>query len=1367
MNKLTSFVAFLTLAFVLSFSGTSSASHLSGGDLNYTCVGQDSFLVNFNLFRDCSGIGAPTNVTLDFGSTCGGNFTATLPLTASGAVEVSQLCGAQIGQSTCNGGNLPGNEWYEYETIVVLPPCDTWTISWDDCCRNTSLNIPTSAGDGFYIETTLNSLTSPCNSSPEFTAAPIPYVCVNQQVNYNYGVVEPDGDSLVYNLISARANTAFGNLVYGGVAGVSGTNPVPGIMLDSATGQLTFTPTLIGNWIIVVEVQEFDDNGNLLGTAMRDIQFVVQTCSNQVINPSTGLTSLTGNAMQIGPNAVEVCEGSSMCFQVTFDDPNMMDSLSYTSNVLTVLPGATVTATGTNPLVIDICWTAIPGSPTFNAFSIDISDNACPTASISSGVFEVHVITSTYAGLDQTICGTQTATLGATGGSSFTWTAVTGPPLVVGGNVSCDTCATFVASPTATTHYEVVSNLSGGCKNIDTVIVNVVPDFSWVLNQTDSTGCLLQEIGLEVVPTPAGAYSYNWSNAGFLDDPTIADPTVSIFAAGTTDFEVQITSPDGCVKYDTTSVTVSTSVVPNVNATASTMFPVCGDSVTLEAEFLNPLPTTCGISSAACAGTAQITVGNGTQFNFPNDYPAPFGNSFDAAKHQILFLASELQAMNFFGGQISELALFVNSVNGATVYENLTVKMRCTSASNLSSFSTGLSTVYQPTNTTITTGWNTLTFSDVYNWDGVSNLLVEFCFDNNGTPTTSNASTRYTTTPFNSVVYFRNNNQAFLCNSTAVTGSSNQRPNMRFGFCHGAAPDSVYTYEWTPNTDIAAPDAKVTDAIAFNTTNYSVVVVDTVSGCSDTAAVTVSVNCGHCFAPDVTITPPTCPGDSDAVVIASPTIVLGRPVFMRWYDDSVGGNLIQTSMTSTNPDTITGLPAGTYRVVLFDTIVLGGCLDSTVFTITDPAPPLGLASSDTTLCIGGSASLNVVPSGGNGGPWTYQWSNGISMNDSSQMYTPPVDTFLVVTVTDTLGCVSEPDTINMTYLPPFTLTMSPDTSICAGASTVISASAIGGSGSGYTYSWVDDQGNVFVGDSITVTPTQGPTSYCVTVTDDCETPAETACIIVSWYADPVPDFSVDVTEGCYPVTVTFTNQTDPATVGTALWNFNDDGITSTSTDTASHTFSMPRCYDIQLTITSPEGCVRDTVKTDFICGRDYPTANFTFGPQPATILNPIIDFTNNSLDHVASEWTFFNINSETTSLDEHPSHTFPSENPGSYTTQLVVFNQFGCTDTTWNTVIIDGELLIYVPNAFTPNGDGINDIFMPVGEGIDLTAYELLIFDRWGQQVKAITNLFDGWDGKHQNGGDLKSGVYVWKLQAKSIYNGEKKEMIGHVNLIR
>jgi len=138
-----------------------------------------------------------------------------------------------------------------------------------------------------------------------------------------------------------------------------------------------------------------------------------------------------------------------------------------------------------------------------------------------------------------------------------------------------------------------------------------------------------------------------------------------------------------------------------------------------------------------------------------------------------------------------------------------------------------------------------------------------------------------------------------------------------------------------------------------------------------------------------------------------------------------------------------------------------------------------------------------------------------------------------------------------------------------------------------------------------------------------------------------------------------------------------------------------------------------------------------------------------------------------------------AEIPQDYVVTLYAYNVEGCYDSSFMTVTVYEDIIYYVPNAFTPNGDGTNDIFLPVlTSGIDLTTdYEFSIFNRWGEQVFMTTDPLQGWDGFYPNIGtfiDLEGtennkaqdGVYTWKIQFKALQNQDVRQINGHVTLL-
>lgn len=513
----------LSLFSAFFITNTAHASHVSGGDITYECIGPNQYEVTLTLHRDCSGITMSTSASVTFSNTCGLTSPGTLTLTlrdpnnlnntcssvATCNTEVSQLCPAQAGSSTCNGGSLPGMQEYIYKGIVTFPstPCNSWTVAYSLNARNASTNVTNSSSLNLYTETTINTLNDPCNNSAVFTAQPIPYICINTPVSYNLGTIDPDGDSLYYSLVSAKSAAAT-NVTYNG--GYSGTAPMPGMTINSSTGELNFTPTLIGNFIIVVQVEEFDFFGASLGTVKRDFQFIVQSCSNNPPDISSGaITNFSGTATQTGSNTIQMCAGESFTFDAIYTDPNLSDNLTLTTNITSTLPGSSFSFSGTNPLTGTFSWIA-PSSPgqTYS-FTVTINDGACPVPGINSYTYTISVGAGAYAGPDHTICTGNSVQIQSLNTTNPIWTSISGDPIIVGTNIDCDTCANPIVSPTQTTTYLVTSDsVAGLCNFTDTVIVTVLNALGPQI--PDTTVCPGQVVNIDV---GAGYTNYSWSPA--------------------------------------------------------------------------------------------------------------------------------------------------------------------------------------------------------------------------------------------------------------------------------------------------------------------------------------------------------------------------------------------------------------------------------------------------------------------------------------------------------------------------------------------------------------------------------------------------------------------------------------------------------------------------------------------------------------------------------------------------------------------------------------------------------------------------------------------------------------------------------------
>jgi gliding motility-associated-like protein len=178
-----------------------------------------------------------------------------------------------------------------------------------------------------------------------------------------------------------------------------------------------------------------------------------------------------------------------------------------------------------------------------------------------------------------------------------------------------------------------------------------------------------------------------------------------------------------------------------------------------------------------------------------------------------------------------------------------------------------------------------------------------------------------------------------------------------------------------------------------------------------------------------------------------------------------------------------------------------------------------------------------------------------------------------------------------------------------------------------------------------------------------------------------------------------------------------------------------------------------------------PVADFSMSPQPTTVLNGTIQFTDLSQGNPnAWSWSFGDVLNSSSTV-QNPTFTYTDS--GSYQVILTVTTQYGCTDTAMKTVRIDPDFVIFVPNAFTPNGNSENETFFPKGVGIDEDRFKMWIFDRWGNLIWETDRWGKGWDGRANGGEDIAQiDVYVWKIQVFD-YQGNEHSYVGHVSLIK
>jgi Secretion system C-terminal sorting domain len=581
---------------VLSSQLSLKASHSMGADITYDYLGGNQYRVTISFYRDCSGITPSTSLFVSvLSASCGQNLSLNATLQPGYPIEVSPLCAAQLPNSTCNGGTLPGVQQYVFSGTITLPmACNDWRFSFTECCRNSGITTLSSPGsENLYVEALLNNLSVVSNNSPNFTSLPVPYVCAGQSYIYNHGAVDPDGDSLVYSLINALGS-ATTSVVYGG--GFSGLVPMtssPAVSINPTNGNVTMNPTVPQIAVIAVRVDEYR-NGVLIGSSIRDIQVTVLSCTNN--SPNIGAINTVVNASQVGPYSIQVCPGQTLSFVIPGTDIDAGQNITFSWN--NGIPGGIfVGASGTSPRNATFTWTPTAADVGLNSLVVQLQDNGCPVLGSQTRAIDITVLQGTTAGPDLIYCtGGGPAQLNAIGGTTFTWNVLSGSA----GSLSCTNCANPTATPGVPTTYQVVSNLPGPCKNRDTVVVTPVATFALAMG-APQTICTGGSTTLLATPTPAGTYTYAWSPGTGLASTTIGNPAAN--PAASTTYTVTVTSTAGCRITGTQSVTVSPAVL-SVAPTASPTQSCAGAPVTLTSNTSSGDCNLYTVSNIAFAPTA-------------------------------------------------------------------------------------------------------------------------------------------------------------------------------------------------------------------------------------------------------------------------------------------------------------------------------------------------------------------------------------------------------------------------------------------------------------------------------------------------------------------------------------------------------------------------------------------------------------------------------------------------------------------------------------------------------------------------------------------------------------------------------------------
>jgi len=443
------------------------------------------------------------------------------------------------------------------------------------------------------------------------------------------------------------------------------------------------------------------------------------------------------------------------------------------------------------------------------------------------------------------------------------------------------------------------------------------------------------------------------------------------------------------------------------------------------------------------------------------------------------------------------------------------------------------------------------------------------------------------------------------------------------------------------------------------------------------------------------------------------------------------------------------LSAGSYTCTVTDA---NGCTSAASTQITQPTSfSVSITSNTLSACANTPINLNANGAGGTA-PYTYSWVSGPSTSAYTVNQANAGNYTYIMNAVDAFNCPATAN-IGLTFFPLPTVTATSAT-ICAGYTTAITASGAN------TYVW--QPGNI----TGSVYPFSSNTTQNISVIGTANGCSNTATTSV--FVNPNPSASINLgnATGCVPACVTFTAGNGSANITSYNWILNGAGITGSVN--GGYCFNEAASYTLGLTVMDGNGCT-STITPVNITIYPVPVADFNHAPiKPIVNQDPYVTFTDASWGATIVSWNWYFMNTaQYTSTQQNPQFSYTE--PGTYPVALVVKSDKGCIDTLVRPIVVGEDFGIYVPNAFTPNADGVNDVFQPKGFGV--VKYELNIFDRWGEKVFSTKTFDHGWDGTMQSRHDVKYGVleegtYTWLIDCTDVF-GKSHELKGHVVLMK
>jgi gliding motility-associated-like protein len=1019
-------------------------------------------------------------------------------------------------------------------------------------------------------------------------------------------------------------------------------------------------------------------------------------------------TSATDQIDVVGTSTVAVTPNFTLCEGTNLNlVSNAVGAISYSWNG----PG-TYTSLVQNPVVASV----LPSDAGNYNVVASFSNGAltCTTGAVSN--VSVVAISTVAVTLPNNICQNATANLSANavGAISYSWTG----PNAFSSNIAAPSITNIQTNGsgiyTATAMFSIgsVSCTTSATDQISVVgtsTVSVTPNYT-----------VCEASNLNLVSNAVGAVSYSWNGPGAYSS-VVQNPTVTpVLPSSAGNYTAIAYFTDGVLTCTTNAFSnVTVVATPTINVTVPAN--ICQNA-------------TANLSANAVGAISYSWAGPNA---FNSNIAAPSIPSIQTNGQGIytttaMFSIGTVSCTNTSTNQINVVG--TNTVSVAltnTICEGASLNLTSNALSAVSYSWNGpggyTSALQNPTISPIspsavgdytataffTNGNLTCTTSAVSNVSVVATPVVNVIVPAN---ICQNATANLSTNAIGAVSYLWNGPNGFTSN-LAATSIANIQPNGA-GIYTSTATFAIGSVSCT-NTGTNQINVVAINSITINSVTNGCALQDNVLQANSTGAVSYQWN---------------GPGGFTAAV-ANPT-------------------LINTPFSA----------AGIYTVTAFYSNGALTCTNSaSTNLIVNPVITFTLPTSQF-ICY--NASLTIP---GPAGASSYTWQNSTGVVSNSQnLFMPNVITSQAGTfsLTAQIGFCKTMQTTQVNLSVPINFFQAPSSiSMCKGDSVKLAVSSTGGSGN-YAYEWSP---SIYLSSSTgsvqTITP-MGTVIYNLFAYDiACPTYTIVRSFTVNVKQPPIPDLRLDKTTGCEPLCALYDSKLN-GNAASVVYDFG--GIKQIAGDNFTYCINTPGTYELNVITTGTNGCKGTFKYVDPIIVYPRPHADFTFLPQTPTLANNQVNFTPTELygKIISRNWMFAGTtkaNLDTTS-EQFPERLY--ENVGKFPVMLIEVTDKGCADTIFKLVEVIDDMSVYIPNTFTPNGDGKNDIFLVKGIGFSTDDFVMELFATNGNLIYSTRDYSMGWDGTVK-GQPAQIGSYTYKIKVLGTHREGYKEYVGHVNLIR